>query len=306
MRIHGGAVAPLGLICPVIAIISAYTFLHSLESRTRAAFFFLVALGGTAATQSRGTEIALFISLLLTATGWARTNRRAGYMVIFGFMASIILGGALVGAIGGARIWNTFNRGQSAEGIASASGRTEIWKFVIQYCMSHPQGMGYVTGFRTIFREYSAPGLDLAVSHIGTTHNTFLQFLADAGWLALAIYLILLVRVLALGLRFATKRISTPSVTASLSRHALRCALLLFILCLLEGMDGSDFAVPLKVPFYFQNIIVAIILGVSANMLYASRIRQIYGGNQLRPIDGNLRPCHCDAEETPGKAIGRF
>ena len=271
IRLHGGGVAPLPLLCPVMAIISAYTFLHSLESRVRAAFFFLAGLGGTLATQSRGAEIALLLCLLLTATGWVRTNRRAAYLVISGFAVSVIFGGALVGVAGGGRVWNAFNRGQSVEGIATASGRTQIWKFVIQYCMSHPQGMGYVAGFRAIFREYFAFGLDFEVSRIGNTHNTFLQFLADAGWLAMAIYLIMLVRVIALGMRFATRRISEPSVTASLSRHALRCALLLLIVCLLEGMDGSDFAVPLRVPFYFQNLIIAIILALCARMIAAAR-----------------------------------
>src|SRR5271166_6564918 len=57
LRLIGGAVAPMPLTCPIIAIISAYTFLHSLEPRTRAAFFFFVGLCTTLATQSRGAEI---------------------------------------------------------------------------------------------------------------------------------------------------------------------------------------------------------------------------------------------------------
>lgn len=275
IRLTGGAVAPIYLICPTVAIISAYTFLYSLESRVRSGLLFLVGIAGTLVTQSRGPEIALFISLLLTVAGWASTSRRARYMFISGFIASITFGCVIVGATGGERIWNVFNRGQSTEGIATASGRTEIWTFVIHYCMSHPQGMGYVTGFRILFRKYFILGLDLTVTHIGNTHNTFLQFLADAGWLALAIYLILLVKVFVLGFRFTEKRLSTPSAQGSASLHALRCALMLLVLCLAEGMDVSDFAVPLRVPFYFQNIIVAIILGVSANMLSVARIRHV-------------------------------
>jgi len=67
------------------------------------------------------------------------------------FMALAVLA---AGAIGGGRIWNTFNKGQSVAGIESASGRTEIWAFVVKSCLAHPQGMGYVAGFRIVFRQY--------------------------------------------------------------------------------------------------------------------------------------------------------
>jgi O-antigen ligase len=228
---------------------------------------------GTLATQARGAEVALLLVFSLIAMDWARTSRRAGYMVIFGFNACIFLGGAIIGGVGGGRIWSFFNRGQDARGIESASGRTEIWKFVIQYCMAHPQGMGYVAGFRILFREYFTLEPLLQVTHIGNTHNVFVQYLADAGWAALAIYLIMLAKVLALGFRFAAKRAPVSFDLDSTSRHALRCALALLVYFLVEGLDISDFAAPLRIPFYFQNLVIAIILGVSAQMIATSRIR---------------------------------
>jgi hypothetical protein len=36
-------------------------------------------------------------------------------------------------------------------------------------------------------------------------------------------------------------------------------------------MESSNFTIPLQGPFYYQNIIVAIILGASATLLIASR-----------------------------------
>ena len=273
IRLIGGTVAPLGFIFPVIAIISAYTFLHSLESRGRALLFILVGLAGTLAGQARGSDIALFMCLLLVAMGSARTNRRSAYVVISGFMASILLSGIVVWAIGGGRIWNTFNRGQSAEGIESASGRTEVWKFVISYCTTHPWGMGYVAGFRIVFRQYFSLGSGQSLSHLGTAHNAFIQTLADAGWLAFAIYLIMMAKVVALGWRFAKKRTSVPFMLNSVHCHAIRCALVLLIFCFVAGMLGTDTVVPLRICFYFQNIFVAIILGVSARMLFVSRTR---------------------------------
>ncbi|MGB9408367.1 MAG: O-antigen ligase family protein [Terracidiphilus sp.] len=273
IRLIGGTVAPLPIIFPVIAIISAYTFLHSLESRGRAFLYILVGLAGTLAGQGRGPDIALFIGLLLVAMGWAGTNRRSAYVVISGFMASILLSGIVVWAIGGGRIWNTFNRGQSAETIASASGRTEVWKFVISYCTTHPWGMGYVAGFRIVFRQYFSLGSGQSLSNLGGAHNAFIQFLADAGWLALALYLIMMAKVVVLGWRFAKKRASVPFMLDSVNRHAIRCALVLLLFCFVIDMDSSESAVPLRIFFYFHNVIVAIILGVSARMLFVYRTR---------------------------------
>jgi O-antigen ligase len=275
IRLGGGTVAPVTAICPIIAIISAYTFLHTLETRFRSIFFFMVGLIGTLITQSRGSELALILSLIVLSLGWAKTSRRSAFFFISGFMAFILLTGAVMGAVGGEHIWNIFNRGQSLEGIKSASGRTDIWKFVIQYCLAHPQGMGYVAGFRVIFRQYFALGLQVNVSHIGNSHNSFMDILADAGWLALAVYLVMLVKIFALGLRFAKKRALVAFSPDIAPRHAIRCALVLLVFCMALGIDSADFAVPLRICFYMQNICIAIILGISASMISASRSQYI-------------------------------
>jgi hypothetical protein len=271
MRLLGGAVAPMALICPMIAIISAYSFLHSLESRVRAFLFFLVGLAGTLATQGRAGEIALFLCLFLLAVGWAGTSRRTAYVFISGLMASVLLAGVVVGVIGGQRIWNTFNRGQDAAGIASASGRTEVWAFVIQYCMSHPQGMGYVAGFRILFRQYFSLDTGHQLSNLGTAHSMFIDTLAAAGWLGLALYLIMMVKIFVIAWRFAKKKTRLMPTLDGVSRHGIRCAFLLLIFCCVYGMYDTEFSFPLRAGFYILNIIIAIILGSAAQLLIASR-----------------------------------
>jgi hypothetical protein len=271
IRLLGSPVATMDVICPIISIISAYNFRHSLESRVRSTLFFLIGLTGTVITQTRGAEIALFAVLAILGIGWAKTNRRSVYIFIFGFMASILLAGVVVGTIGGERIWNTFNRGEATAGIASASGRTEIWKFAIQYCMTHPQGMGYVAGFRDAWSRHFSSDMSTDPTRIGNCHNSFIQYLADAGWLALALYLIMMAKVVALGWRFGKNRALVTSASDSVARHAIQCALLLLIFCFAQGMESSNFTIPLQGPFYYQNIIVAIILGASATLLIASR-----------------------------------
>jgi len=271
IRLFGGAVAPMTAICPIIAIISAYAFFYSLESKSRSIVFFAAGLGGTLITQARSSELALLLSLLIIVITRARVGRRTAYLFTSGFIFSMLLTGILMGFIGFDRIWNYFNRGQELQGIESASGRTHIWSFVVNYCMAHPLGMGYVAGFRIIFRNYFGIEQQVDVTHIGNAHNAFIQVLADAGWLALAIYLIMIVMILYLGWRFINTSPTVVLGSNSVPRHAMACTLILFVFCLLDGTAASDFDVPLRASFYIQNFIIALILGMSANMLAASR-----------------------------------
>jgi hypothetical protein len=273
MRLNGGAVAPITTVCPVIAIISAYSFLHSLEPRFRAFVFFLAGLAGTLMTQMRGSEIGLFVSLLLLAAGWAKSGKRAVYLFISGLMACILFCAAILAVIGPERIWNRFNRGQSAAGIESASGRTEAWAFAIKYCTTHPWGMGYVVGFRVAFRQYFSLSTGQVLSRLGTAHNTFLDVLAGAGWLALAVYLIMMTKIIRLAWPFVGRHVSLDAAPGICSQHAVRCALVLLVFCFVYGMDTTEYSAPLRAGFYILYVIIAIILGASARLLVASRSR---------------------------------
>jgi len=273
VRLLGGAVGSPTTLCPIIAIISAYSFRHSLEPRFRSTVLFLVGLAGSLITQSRGTDIALLIVLAILVIGWGRASKRSANTFIALSMTSLLLTGVVLGAIGGDRIWNTFNRGQDAASIASGSGRTEIWSFAIQYCLTHPQGMGYVAGFRSIFTKHFDLNFVGDVTRLGTSHNAYIQYLVDGGWLGLALYLFMLAKIFAVGMRFTKRGSLAVSTLESSTVHAIRCGLLLLVYCLADGMDTSVFNIPLQEPFYYQNIIVAIILGACATMLVNSRPR---------------------------------
>ncbi len=272
-RLLGGGVAPMPIICPIIAIISAHTLLHNLESRIRSAFFLFVGLAGTAIARSRGSEVALLFALAFVVMYWARLSRRTMYVFISGFILFILLSGVIVEFIGIERIWDIINRGEGVSGIESASGRTYIWSFVLHYCISHPWGMGYVAGFRTSFRNYYSLGLPIVVSRIGNAHNAFIQVLADAGWLALIIYLIMIARIVAVGWRAAKIPSSKIQEYGCAPGHAMACALALLIFCLVGGITTADYVVPMRSSYYFQNLIIAIILGAYARALIVSRAK---------------------------------
>jgi O-antigen ligase len=236
-------------------------------------FFLFVGLAGTLIARSRGSEVALLFALAFIVMFWARLSRRTMYMFISGFILSSLLFGVFVGFIGSERIWSIFNRGEDVSGIQSASGRTYIWSFVIHYCISHPFGMGYVAGFRTIFRDYYSLGLPLVVSRIGNAHNSFIQVLADAGWPALIVYLIMIARIVAVAWRAAKVPSLKTLEYGCAPSHVMACALALLIFCIVCGTTGADFVVPMRASFYFQNIIIAIILGAYARALIAARVK---------------------------------
>jgi hypothetical protein len=275
IRILGGTVAAMALICPIIAIISAYSFLHTLEPRTRAALFLLVGLAGTLPTQVRGAEISLFLVLVLLIAVSPKTGRRSTYLFIAGSTAFILVLGLIVGTVGGVRVWSKFNRGQDNEGIVTLSGRTGVWKSLIQYSMTHPQGTGYIAGIRRFHGGASAESMHGTLNNIGGTDNAYMETLADAGWLALLFYLIMLAKVAALGWLLVKRHTSIKPWSDRSAVDAIRCSLLLLIYCLGVGVEDTGFVNPLRQEFYIQNIIIAIILGASTCMLIALRSRYI-------------------------------
>lgn len=273
LRLMGGSIGTMPAICPIIAIISAYSFLHSLESKFRSIFFFLASLAVLAVTQVRGAEIALVLSLALLGMWWAKTGTRSAYIVISAFMASLLVAGVILATIGGGTIWKTFNRGQDVTDIITASGRTIYWEDLIQYSLDHPEGMGYIAGIRHAHLGKYAMVLHADLTGVGGTDNSYMEALSDAGWLALGLYLVMIIKIVVLAVRSEKKGSSDPSLSKASTRHALRCALLLLIFCLVEGMESSDFVIPLRQEFYFQYIFVAVILGACTSILLAFRPR---------------------------------
>src|SRR5580698_604127 len=88
IRLLGGSVAPMGVCPSIVAIVSAYTFLNSLESKVRSALFFLAGIAGTLVTQARGAELSLFLVLAVLVLSWARTNRKTAYLLVSTSMAA--------------------------------------------------------------------------------------------------------------------------------------------------------------------------------------------------------------------------
>ena len=113
------------------------------------------------------------------------------------------------------------------------------------------------------------------IASLGEAHNLYLQYLADAGWVGLGLYLFLAFKVITLGLRFARKNVRPISEQHGEARHALRCTLLLFLYVLGEGMENSEFALPLNQQFYAHWIIIGLVLGICTWMIREARAHSI-------------------------------
>jgi hypothetical protein len=53
----------------------------------------------------------------------------------------------------------------------------------------------------------------------------------------------------------------------------MTCALALLVFCIVDGTTGADFVVPMRASYYFQNVIIAIILGAYARAIIAARAK---------------------------------
>lgn len=273
IRLVGGEIGELSIIGPAVAIISGYCFLYSLEPSAQSALLFMVGVTATAVTESRGAGIGLFLTLVVLVFQWRTRNGRASYILVSGCIAFILLAGAFVGTIGPDQLWNKFNRGLGSENFLTASGRTIYWRDVIVYTVSHPQGMGYIAGIRRQhFGKYAA-NLHSDLTNIGGTDNSYMQTLSDAGWLSLGVYLVYVAKVFSFGRRFAKRNIRSMDADTRRIWHALRCALLLFLYCLIGQIESSNYVLPLRQEFYVQFVIIVLILGASSDLMFRERSR---------------------------------
>ena len=270
IRLLGGGICAVNSICPVIAIISAYSFLHSLESKISSAFFFLASTIGLVASQWRGAEVSLLLVLMVLGVGWARTRKHFAITVVPVAVASVLIAGLVVAAFGPHRVWVRFSHNQELGEFLGGSGRVEQWTALLSYCVRNPQGMGYVAGIRDAYIGQFARGGPWDQSHFAFIDNGYLEVLGDAGWLAFAVYATILIMTAACGWRALKSRSSASVPQIDVNSDSLRCTMLLFMYFLLQQMENSDYAIPLRQSFYLQYIVIAFILGQSAVMLRAS------------------------------------
>lgn len=266
IRLLGGGICPVNSVCPVIAIISAYRFLHSLESKISSAFLFLVSTIALVASQWRGAEISLLIVLIVLGIGWARTRKHFAIEVGSVAASFVLCAGLAVAAFGPHRVWVRFSHNQELGEFLGGSGRVEQWVALLTYCVHHPLGMGYVAGIRNAYIGQFAKGGPWDQSHFAFIDNGYFEVLGDAGWLAFAVYATFLVMTAACGWRFVKRRSFAAVSQNGTTSGPLRCTMLLFMCFLMQQMENSDYVIPLRQSFYLQYIVIAFILAQSAVM----------------------------------------
>lgn len=190
-RLQGGGADPnyfaAGLVAALVLVIWLATHSRRFEMRWLAALGAGLVVIGIAASQSRGALVgiaAVAVTSLLVYRG--RRLQIAGIMVVLVAVASVYF----VGAPGAWQRVSNFSGG--------GTGREDVWTVALRVAEAHPvAGVGLQN-----FPHYSAqftrePGVlkrvDIIEGHHAVVHNSYLQMLAETGFVGLGLFLALVV-----------------------------------------------------------------------------------------------------------------
>jgi O-antigen ligase len=246
VRVRGGRLGTQTILGPVIFLIALY-FL-AMRLRPAAPMLAWIAFGAVVIglARTRATYIITLFGALLVWLLWIREiSGRRGWMLKAAI--SLIVGSALIGTalVSSGAIERQWLRGGSTDSLTTLSHRTTIWSWTFERIAERPMGFGYSTGFRQMFLTMDPIARDayryegLAVERIGEAHNAFIEMFVAAGFPGLLLCLSLLGIVLYRGANVALlERECAPW------RHAARLALILLMMCLLDAMTKSAYALP--------------------------------------------------------------
>ncbi len=153
---------------------------------------------GLAATQSRGGALALLVVLVLMVA----LVRGARGLALATAGVALVAGAAYLGTTPQA-----LERLRAVD--ANGTGRMDLWNIAWSMAQANPFGVG-LGGFRAEAAAYvHQPGLveniQLIVDRPVVAHNTFLELLAETGWIGLALFLGVVVGSLASALAAARR-----------------------------------------------------------------------------------------------------
>jgi len=130
-------------------------------------------------TRSRSALLGVAATAMAIACSLPRGYRLRG-------VAAIVLGTALALQLTDPGWWHRMRTISLEPQDASAVGRLHYWAASLQMVGDHPLGIG-LGNFQTVVQEY-VPGLTI----IRAAHNTYLECLAETGWLGAATLLLIL------------------------------------------------------------------------------------------------------------------
>jgi len=253
-----------------------------------------------------GAAISLFLVLMVLGVGWARTKKHAVIILASAAAIFVLLAGLIAVTLGSSRISQGISHNQPVSEVMSGSGRVEEWEALMRYCVDHPQGMGYIAGVRYYRIGRFAPGTPFD-HQVGGTDNGYMEVLADAGWLALVTYAAMFARTAGLGWRIAKNHGFAHAAPSPDGFPALQCMLLVFLYCLLEQMENSDFVTPLRQCFYLQYILMAMILGASAGLSRQKNDNSQAGGGFTAAVGfSDPEPMRCAFLRIYGEPLQSF
>lgn len=188
-------------------------------------------------TGTRGTAVALFVTLLLGGLLTACTGGKRARRYALAFLALAIVGG---GSLYLARHSPVVASNDALSRIANMSAhqldvRFTIWGIAWQGALERPVFGWGQEGFNYVFNKYYDPSLYRQEPWFDRAHNTFMDWLSAGGFPALLLYLGLFGTALTLLWRPSLGRGSTEASTPNVRRSEISRAERVVLTCVLVG-----------------------------------------------------------------------
>ena len=261
-RIRGEGIAYTPITAQAVLFIGLY-FAYSGRGRSRLVMFALSMYGlwWVGLAQTRSAYVTVLVGAVILCWHWLDLRKRMVNILALGalFVVFLCIVTLAYDSVHGVR-WrfdNIYDKyvlrdeyaiedSEAAKAsLATLNGRTEAQSILLSRALSRPLGMGYIAGTRTYMASVVE---DLPSEAFHGAHNTYLEIMSGAGFLALFGFLFLIGGVGVRGLQ-----VRDPS--AIIVR-------VLFYVVLLEGLVESELAFPFhQSPVYFW-IWVACLLGM--------------------------------------------
>lgn len=220
-----------------------------------------LALGGLAATYSRGGLGGLVIGLVATAV-LMRAPRRARIAFVAATVAAVVLAGALV--FGGG--WVEENL-VGAASTGSATNRVYMVEGALAMWRDHPFGVG-LDNYQVVYPAYRDPRAEAGIVE---SHTAYVTVLAETGFLGLAAFLWVLAAALFRTAGRAARRAGDATVQA-LATGAFAATLALAAQAFTYSLEASKF-------WWF-----AIGLGVAAWRMMAVEVQDDTAEGEPTPV----------------------
>tara|TARA_B100001741_G_C16553187_1_gene600634 strand:+ start:1434 stop:2666 length:1233 start_codon:yes stop_codon:yes gene_type:complete len=249
LRISGGRIANVLIICPIIFLISCFIYSTKYNNLLNkicivsSLFFLFFAYSRSTWWSTLFLTFFLFIKLYFFNSS---NSKNVNIKFFFHFLVFSLI---IIMILYFSEIMNFLTRGQ--DDVFHLSGRDIIAEWVFSYMSENFFGLGAGTGFKRIFPTliYYFDPLEMDPRNIGTAHNAYLEIFVSGGWISFVSYTLLSVFPLIFFIKNFKK----------ILKSNFYLLFLLFVLVISNNMVNATSTMPSYLAFSYSWLILALI-----------------------------------------------